>query len=120
MTNLQVFDPPMCCSTGICGPSVDPKLPRFAADLDWLRGQGVQVERFNLAHQPQAFVAQEDVKDALRTDQQHTLPLVRVNGQIVSKGIYPSRQMLAGWCAITVTDTLEATDAKSCGPVGCC
>jgi arsenite methyltransferase len=58
MTVLQVFDPPMCCSSGVCGPSVDPRLPRFAADLDWLRNQGVQVERFNLAHQPQAFVAQ--------------------------------------------------------------
>ncbi len=41
MTTLQVFDRPMCCSTGVCGPSVDPVLPRFAADLDWLKGQGV-------------------------------------------------------------------------------
>ena len=31
MTHLQVFDPPMCCSTGVCGPQVDPELPRFAA-----------------------------------------------------------------------------------------
>lgn len=120
MTYLQVFDPPMCCSSGVCGPSVDPKLPRFAADLDWLRSQGVQVERFNLAHQPQAFVAQEDVKAAIRADSEHALPLVCVNGHIVSKGIYPSRQMLAGWCAITLTEVLQATGAKSCGPVGCC
>ena len=120
MTLLQVFDPPMCCSSGVCGPSVDSRLPRFAADLDWVRSQGVHVERYNLAHQPQAFVAQEDVKTAIRADQKHALPLVRVNGHIVSKGIYPSRQMLAAWCAITVTEVPPATAAKSCGPVGCC
>jgi hypothetical protein len=36
-TTLCVFDPAMCCSTGVCGPSVDPELARFAADLDWLK-----------------------------------------------------------------------------------
>ena len=40
---LHVFDPPMCCSTGVCGPVVDPDLTRFAADLDWLAGQGVSL-----------------------------------------------------------------------------
>ena len=119
MILLQVFDPPMCCTSGTCGPNVDPKLPRFAADLDWLRSQGVHAERFNLAHQPQAFVANDDVKKAIRADQ-HALPLVRVNGQIVSKGIYPSRQLLAAWCGLSVTDAPPVTDGNSCGPVGCC
>ena len=44
MTSVKVFDPAMCCSTGVCGPSVDPELARFAADLDWLAGEGVSVE----------------------------------------------------------------------------
>ena len=48
MIKVQVFDPAMCCSTGVCGPSVDPVLPRFAADLEWLKSKGVQVERYNL------------------------------------------------------------------------
>lgn len=42
---IQVFDPPMCCSTGVCDPSADPELVRFAAALDWLKRQGVEVER---------------------------------------------------------------------------
>jgi arsenite methyltransferase len=42
MKTVQVYDKPMCCSTGICGPDVDPVLPQFAADLDWLKGQGHQ------------------------------------------------------------------------------
>jgi hypothetical protein len=71
VATLQVFDKPMCCSTGICGPKVDPVLPKFAADLARLKDQGVAVERYNLAQQPQAFVAHDDVKDAIREDHEH-------------------------------------------------
>ena len=48
MHKLEVFDPPMCCSTGVCGPSVDPNLVRFAADLEWLKSKGVEINRCNL------------------------------------------------------------------------
>lgn len=118
MATLQVFDRPMCCSTGICGPTVDPVLPRFAADLGWLQEQGVAVERYNLAQQPQAFVAHEDVKAAIRDE--HALPLIRVNGEIVFKGKYPSRSMLARWCGVAVPTALPVTTETNCGPTGCC
>ena len=51
MQMIEVFDPAMCCDTGIYGPAVDPKLLRFAADLDWLKGLGLDVQRFNLSSQ---------------------------------------------------------------------
>jgi AhpD family alkylhydroperoxidase len=94
-TSVQVFDPAMCCSTGVCGPAVDPQLPRFAADLEWLAGKGVSVERFNLAQQPEAFAANGQVKQALEAEGTDCLPLVLVNGVIVSKGTYPERELLA-------------------------
>ena len=72
---LRVFDPAMCCSTGICGPSVDSELVRFAADLDWLKSQGVQVERFNLSQQPAAFASDAEVKAALEARGEDGLPL---------------------------------------------
>jgi len=62
MVDVTVFDLAMYCSTGVCGPSVDPKLVRFAADLSWLAYKGVNVERFNLAQQPAAFAADSEVK----------------------------------------------------------
>ena len=74
MKKLEVFDPPMCCSSGVCGSEVDPVLPRFAADLQWLAGQGVSVERYNLSQQPQAFVANPMVKAALREGGNGSLP----------------------------------------------
>jgi hypothetical protein len=55
----------MCCSTGVCGPSINPALPQLAADLEWLKGLGVQVERFNLAQQPAAFRDNAAVREAL-------------------------------------------------------
>jgi len=54
-TKIEVYDPPMCCSSGVCGPRVDPVLPRFAGDLKWLQEQGIEVARHNLAQQPLAF-----------------------------------------------------------------
>jgi len=66
---LQVFDPAMCCSTGACGPEVDPKLVQFAADLDWLKSQGVIVQRHNLSQNPAVFVENEAVKATLTEKQ---------------------------------------------------
>ena len=94
MTKIQVFDPPMCCSTGVCGPNVDPVLVRFSSDLHWLANQKVVVERYNLAQQPQAFVASEVVKSTLRSDGDKCLPLILVDGAVVSKGAYPTREEL--------------------------
>jgi len=120
MNTLQVFDRPMCCSTGVCGPSVDPLLPRFAADLEWLKAQGVTVERYNLAHQPAAFTQNDNVKAALMSENVDCLPLFRVNGEIVFKGKYPSRSMLAHWCGVNATIALAVTEGSCCGPNGCC
>ena len=94
MASIKIYDKPMCCSTGVCGPQVDPVLPRFAADLDWLMTQGHQVERYNLAQQPAAFVENEIVKKILALESVDCLPLILVDGQVVSKTDYPNREQL--------------------------
>ena len=88
---IEIFDPAMCCPTGVCGPAVDPKLVRFAADLDWLASQGVDVSRYNLAQQPDAFASNPTVRAALAADGTSCLPLVVLDGRIVGRGSYPSR-----------------------------
>jgi hypothetical protein len=95
MKKLEVFVPPMCCSTGICGPKVDPVLVRFAADLHWLANQRVAVERYNLAQQPQAFAASAVVRSALKEYGNECLPLILLDGVILRKGSYPTRDELA-------------------------
>ena len=98
---LQVYDPAMCCSTGVCGPDVDPALVRFAADLKWLREQGVEVERFNLTQSPMAFVESEVVKQALTDKGEAALPMLLIDGQVSSMGRYPERQELAVWAGLS-------------------
>ncbi len=95
MTKVQIFDPAMCCPTGVCGPGVDPVLPRFAADVEWLKSKGVEVERFNLAQQVAAFTSNPTVKGTLNSKGTRCLPLTLVNGEIVAEGSYPTRKDLA-------------------------
>jgi hypothetical protein len=113
---LEVFDPPMCCSTGVCGPSLDPALVQFAADFLWIAGQGVRVERYNLAQQPQAYAANATVKAALRQDGNGCLPLVLLDGAVVSKGRYPSRQELARLTGVE----LDGPDLRPIRSSRCC
>ncbi len=115
MMDVRVFDPAMCCSTGVCGPSVDPQLARFSADLDWLKAQGVAVSRFNLAQQPGAFADDAAAKAALETKGEAGLPLVKVNGQVKSSGAYPSRDELAAWAGVNVS-----APAPKAASGGCC
>ncbi|HVJ04751.1 MAG TPA: arsenite efflux transporter metallochaperone ArsD [Candidatus Saccharimonadales bacterium] len=100
MSILQVFDPAMCCSTGVCGPSVDPVLPRFSADLEWLKSKGVQVERYNLAQDIAAFTANAIVKAAINSKGTECLPMVLVDGSVVSEGAYPTREQVAGFTGV--------------------
>lgn len=95
MKKLEVFDPPMCCSSGVCGPKVDPVLPRFAGDLEWIKTQGVHVMRYNLAQQPMMFAENATVKEALEKEDVGCLPLILVDGKIVSRSVYPAREALA-------------------------
>ena len=95
MSRMEIYDPPMCCPTGVCGPQVDPKLVHFAADLEWLKGKGVEVERYNLAQQPDKFVDCKSVTDAMALAGDLCLPLILANGVIVSRNTYPKRADLA-------------------------
>jgi hypothetical protein len=123
MTAIRVFDPAMCCSTGVCGPAVDPQLARFAADLDWLKAQGVTVERFNLAQQPAAFAEDDAVCSVLHAKGRAGLPVVKVNGEVMSSGVYPSRDELATWAGVSAPAAratspimLKSVSSSCCAP----
>lgn len=129
MKTIQIYDRPMCCSTGVCGPSVDPVLPRFAADLDTLKNAGHTVERFNLSQQPQAFIDNKEVHALIATKGTDVLPVVMIDGRVVSKGLYPSKEMFQMWtsgdaspvAAPVASISLPIADQGCCnGSPGCC
>ena len=112
---IQVFDPSLCCNTGVCGVDVDQTLVTFAADVDWAKQSGVQLERFNLAQQPQAFADNATVKGFLQRSGQDALPLILIDGEVALAGRYPKRAELARWMGID-----QPKEAAKPAATGCC
>jgi AhpD family alkylhydroperoxidase len=113
MTTVEVFDPPMCCSTGVCGPSVDPALATFAADLTWLADQGAAVERHNLSQEPKAFAERDLIRGLLTERGENALPAVVVAGELRSSGRYPTRNELIEWSlGAAPSDSLDAATTE--------
>ena len=116
MANIQVFDPALCCSTGVCGVDIDQQLVSFSADVDWAKQGGAQIERFNLAQQPMAFAENAIVKAFLERSGAEALPLLLVDGEVALAGRYPNRAELARWAGIASAAEPEAAKAAA----GCC
>ncbi len=117
MSKVQVFDPPMCCSTGVCGPAVDPALVRFASDLEWLKANGVEVERFNPSQEPAAFVGNPVVAEAIR-GRDDGLPLLLVDGKVVAQGSYPTREVLAELVGIAAPKSIYTEAVQELVAIG--
>lgn len=94
-SDLHIFDPALCCSSGVCGPSVDPVLVRVQADLEWLKSKGISVARHNLAQQAGDFAAHPEALSLLQSRSSEALPFVFVRGKLAAIGFYPTREQFA-------------------------
>jgi len=112
MSKLEIFDPAMCCSTGVCGPSVDPELLRVSTIVNILNKKRFNVVRHNLSQEPQAFVQNQLVSDLLKTKGSEALPITLLDGKIVKSGSYPSKKELAEWLKIEVSELSSAIITK--------
>ncbi len=117
--SIQVFDPAMCCNSGVCGTEVDQQLVSFSADLDWAKNNGAKIQRFNLAQQPMDFANNKVVKDFLERSGQEALPLILVDGEFALAGRYPNRTELARWAGITEA-VAEKPTSGCCSGGKCC
>ena len=109
MKTIQVYDPPMCCSTGICGTEIDPDLVNFAAMLLKLSKQSVRIERYNLSQQSIAFAQNPAVKALLEKEGNEVLPLIFLDGEIRFKGRYPTHDERPGFFRAALSKAEEAT-----------
>jgi len=116
-----VFDPPMRCSAGVCGVEVDLALTQFAADLKWVAAHGIDVQRHNLGYEPESFAANPAVVKEMKAGTDR-LPILAVDGRIVSTGTYPSREQLAQKLGIPLTaaEKLQVKAAPCCSPKSNC
>jgi arsenite methyltransferase len=128
MPTVHVYEPALCCNTGVCGEDVDQKLVEFTADLNHLTEQGAHIARHNLANDPLAFASDESVRAFLEVAGSEGLPLTTVDGVTVLTGAYPGRAQLRRYAglapesAVVPAGALELTVAEDscCGPTGCC
>lgn len=118
MKKVQVFDPALCCSSGVCGPDVNQDLVSFSADVDWAKQNGALLERFNLAQQPMAFVDNAVVKALLQQNGEAALPVTLIDGVVVLSGKYPTRQALAGWLNIKEAVSLFSPEVAELVAIG--
>lgn len=114
MKEIEIFDPAMCCSTGVCGPSVDKNLLRIATLIDVLKNMGIEVKRHNLSSEPQAFIKNDKVKQLLREKGADVLPITLVGGEVAVVGQYPSTAQMSEWSGKDLT--IVPVD----GDCGCC
>jgi arsenite-transporting ATPase len=133
MTTIRVFEPALCCNTGVCGPELDQSLVDFTADLNHLHGLGVDIERHNLANDPMSFASDESARAFLHVAGSDGLPLTLVDGVTVMTGTYPTRAQLlrfagvadeqpvtpAGAVGLVMADASTDAGGCGCGPEGC-
>ena len=87
---VEIFDPSLCCPTGLCGPTIDPVLLDVNEMVLKLKEQGVTVERYLITQQPQAFMANPEVFRLVHEQQLAALPITVVNGRVIKSGAYPT------------------------------
>lgn len=89
-TKVEIFDPPLCCPTGLCGPTIDPVLLDVNEMVLKLKSQGIAVERYLMTAQPQAFMNNPQVFQLIREQQLAALPITVINGRVIKVGTYPT------------------------------
>ncbi|AFV01162.1 MULTISPECIES: arsenite efflux transporter metallochaperone ArsD [unclassified Dehalobacter] len=95
MKGMQIYEPAMCCPTGLCGVSVDPELLRVSTVLDSLKKNGIEVQRFNLSSSPQEFVNNKSVNKFITEKGVDELPVTVLDDEIVITGRYPTNEEFA-------------------------
>ena len=129
MNTVHIYDPSLCCSSGVCGEDVDQSLVDISATLVNAKAEGIEVVRHNLANAPLDFAAEPAVKRLLTDEGSDALPAIVVNGRLVLSGRYPSIDELRAWSAggqpvvVPNADAMRLTPVQStscCGGSACC
>lgn len=89
-TMVEIYDPPMCCPTGLCGPTLDQTLLDVSDMIHTLEAAGVIVERYQMTTNPQKFMANMEIMRLVREQQMAALPITAVNSQVIKVGAYPT------------------------------
>lgn len=120
MKKISIYEPAMCCPTGLCGVGIDPELLRISTLLDGLKKNGVEVERFNLSNSPQEFINNKAVNEFINKNGVEGLPLTLLDEEIAVTGRYPTNDEVARLTNISIEKPRSAkVKLKRTGGCGC-
>ncbi len=92
---IEIFDPPMCCPGGLCGPVIDPALLDVQEAVLKLKSEhGVTVRRYLLQQQGAKFVENPEILALLKEHSTGVLPVTTVNGRVVKTRKFPTYEEL--------------------------
>jgi len=121
MKKVEIFDPAMCCSTGVCGPSIDPELMRMATVINALKEKGIIIKRHGLSSEPQDFISNKVISEILQKEGADILPVTLVDGEVAKTKVYPTNEELSKWLETEIdAKQPKKDDGCCCGPKGCC
>lgn len=118
MKIIEIFDPAMCCSTGVCGPSIDPELMRVATIINALKEKGIEIKRHGLSSAPQDFVNNMVINALLQKEGAEILPVTLVDGEVAKTKKYPTNEELSQWLDITIK--VKQKKSNCCSGNSCC
>ena len=125
MKTIEIFDPAMCCPTGLCGTNIDPNLMRIAVIVDNLKKKGINVTRHNLKDEPQIYVTNAKINALLQSKGVEALPITLVDGEVAVIGSYTTTKQMSEWSGINLDFIpMPQEDKGSCcggnNKGGCC
>lgn len=113
MKKMQIFEPAMCCSTGLCGVGVDKELLRVSTILNTLKKNGVNVDRYNLSNAPQEFINNKIVNQFIKEQGVDLLPVIVLDGEILIAGRYPTNEEFVKLLDISRNFIREGAEVKT-------
>lgn len=122
MKTMFIYEPAMCCETGLCGVGVDSELLRISTVVGALKKNGIEIKRYNLSNAPQEFVKNKEVNTLMMNEGVEILPITVFDGKIIKTGKYPTNDEIATTLGIPVgiLGQQPPQGGCGCGSKGCC
>ena len=94
---IAIFEGPMCCPGGLCGPAPDPTLIEAQNAMREIQKEfkdSVEVARVNIVTDFKGFLDNWDVSQKITKEGLSVLPITKINDRVIAERGYPTLETL--------------------------
>lgn len=118
---IEIFEPGMCCPTGLCGPGINPEIMRISTVVNTLEKNNVGIKRYNLTSNTNEFISNKIINDIIKEKGESILPVTIVNGEIKKTNDYPTNAEFTEWTGVVIKqDKINKTNSGCCSDSNVC